>query len=234
MKKHISQTNAVLKPILLLLVALSMMSCSKSFYVVDHFEETTQNHESIAILPVEMIYLGKKPKSLSAEEIKQIEIEESKIFQASIFHEILGSTKRGKKPLRVEVQAYQTTLAMLEDKGISIHESWSMDPQDLMSILEVDAVLKGRVEKTRYMSDLTSYGIETGGRILSDVLPGGYSYTPVAISKAVDVSYSLVDTNGRHTLWSMDRSMNSTYRRNSQDMIDILNHRVAKKFPYRK
>ena len=59
---------------------IAVASCSRN-HIPSIAEEKTATHKIIAILPVEMIYTGSKPKNLNEEEILKIEENESKIFQ---------------------------------------------------------------------------------------------------------------------------------------------------------
>ena len=59
------------------------------------------------------------------------------------------------------------TQQLLATKGISVLEVQNHSPEELAAILGVDAVVHARIQKNRLMSDLASYGIELGVRILN-------------------------------------------------------------------
>ncbi|MCP3928791.1 MAG: hypothetical protein GY705_06790 [Bacteroidetes bacterium] len=79
----------------------------------------------------------------------------------------MRSTRSGKKPIYINLQHYDKTTYLLENAGISIRDAWKEDPERLAEILEVDAVVKARIEKQRFMSDLASFGIDLGIEIMN-------------------------------------------------------------------
>jgi len=217
---------------LLLLAA----GCSSPYYIVSDFDERTADNHTIAVLPFEVIFTGTMPKDMTQEHMDNIQEAESKAFQISLYNQILASTKGGKKPFRIDFQSYDKTTGILKDNNISIRESWNTDPQKLAEILGVDAVVKAHVEKARFMSDLASYGIEVGTDLINwlsnyhaaDWIPGG-----MTISKEVKTSYALIDKNNGTTLWSIHYDIESDWREKANAIIDHINHKAAKYFPYR-
>lgn len=215
-----------------LLVLLLTTGC-KRYYTTNNFDEKTIDHQTIAVLPFQMEFSGIQPKEYTPEIIEMIEENESLLFQASFFDEILQSTRNGRKPIRVDVQHYSKTLSLLEDNNIGIRDSWFEDPSKLAELLGVDAVVKARIQKTRYMSDAASYGIEVGTQIL-DVLTEGSILTGISPrNKDVKTSYSLVDKNQGTVLWSIDFDYQADWRSRSEDIVAAINFRSAKRFPYR-
>jgi hypothetical protein len=207
----------------------------KSYYIVSNFDELTAGHQTFAVLPFEMVFTGKKPEKLTDGDVDKIGEAESKAFMVSFYNEVLRSTKRGRKPIRISIQHYDKTLSILESNHIDIRASWKEDPGKLASLLGVDAVVKGHIEKRRLMSDLASYGIDLGIQIISILsnsdlwpwLPGG-----ATTSKEIKTNYSLVDTKGT-TLWSISYQSDADWRQRANDIIDYINSRAVKYFPYR-
>lgn len=220
-------------PTILTLFLLVFLTSCKKYYTTADFEEKTIDHQTIAVLPFQMSFSGIRPKELTPEDIKVIEEAESKIFQASFYDAILASTRRGKKQLRVDVQHFSKTLSLLENNGITIRDSWFEDPSKLAELLGVDAVVKSRIDKTRYMSDLASYGIEVGTQVINVLSRGRIIPGVSRRNKDVKTNYSLVDKNTGNTLWSIGFDYNADWRSRPEDMVDAINHRSAKKFPYR-
>lgn len=220
---------------LALLLAFLFTNC-KTAYQVPDFDQVTQDHRTVAILPFEMVFLGKTPKDLSEEDIREIEEAESQMFQSSFHSEVLRSAARMNRTYRVSLQPYATTTALLKKNGISIRESWTMEPEELAKLLEVDAVVSARVEKTRYMSDLTSYAIDAGAQVLREVtigFPGPWVPNQLSKSKDIVASYTLIDTDGSQVLWSVSCDVDANWQSRSNDIIDRLNRLSARRFPYR-
>lgn len=215
------------------LLFLLLFTGCKRYYTVQDFEEKTFDHRTIAVLPFQMEFTGVRPQDLTLDDIAIIEENESLTFQASFFNKILQSTRNGKKQLRVDIQHYSKTLSLLKENEIGIRDSWFEDPSKLAEILGVDAVVKARIEKTRYMSDLASYGVQVGSQILTVLTEGRVIPGISSRNKAVKTDFSLVDKNNGTVLWSIDFDYRADWRTRSEDLISAINHRSSRKFPYR-
>ncbi|MGI9544374.1 MAG: hypothetical protein ACR2MX_14030 [Cyclobacteriaceae bacterium] len=219
------------------MITLVMVSaCGKPYYLSSTFQDKTKDHEVIAILPVEMIFLGVMPEGLSENDILAIEEAESQAFQISLSNEILRSVKGGKRPLSIDFQPYSTTNQILQENGISIREIWRQSPESLASLLQVDAVVKGRIEKYRYMSDLASYGIYVATDVIAILSQGALSpYVPLGLGKTNDILASCALHSGDDglVLWSMSQERSADWGRPAPVVIDDINRRLARHFPYR-
>lgn len=209
------------------------VACSPH-YIASDFKDKTLIHTQVAILPIAIEHTGNLPDEWTAEDIFHIEEAESRSFQISLYREILRSTRNGRKPLSVDIQHYRKTQQILVEAGITISDSWQMDPQMLASTLGVDAVVIGNIRKTRYMSDLASYGIEVGTHIFNLITQHQFfPWIPITSqSKNVQVSYELIDRDGV-TLWSTNFDESANWRRPANEIIDGISRRAAQKFPYR-
>ena len=120
-------------------------------------------------MPVEIVFQGKRPKEITEEQIKQIEEGESIAFQLSLYNNLLKKSGQKKKDIKISFQSRDKTNRLLNENNISITNSWLATPESLAKMPGVDAVVKSKVEKTRYMSDLASYGVAVGISILDNV-----------------------------------------------------------------
>lgn len=215
---------------------IGLNACGKPYYVSSSFHDKTKDHEVIAILPVEMIFLGVMPEGLSENDILGIEEAESQAFQISLSNEILRSVKGGKRPLSIDFQPYSTTNQILEENDLSIREVWHRSPESLASLLQVDAVVRGRIEKYRYMSDLASYGIYVATDVIAILSQGALSpYIPLGLNKTNDVlaSCALYSGDDGLVLWSMSLEQSADWGRPAPVVIDDINRKLARNFPYR-
>lgn len=220
--------------LIVVLWAVLFAGC-KSYFVVNDFNSRTADHKSIAILPVEMIFTGVKPEKLTDLDLQSIGDAESKAFMISFYNEILRSTKGGKKSIRVDVQHYDRTLSLLKANNLDIRSAWMADPAELVTILGVDGVVKARIEKHRLMSDLASYGIDLGIHILSALTDYALLFwLPAEVTKAKEIkaNYSLMDKGGS-VLWSVAFDVDADWSEPANEIIDHINRRSAKTFPYR-
>ena len=110
-----------------------------------------------------------------------------------------------------------------------------MPPEELAEILGVDAVVRTRVKKTRYMSDLASYGIDVGIYVAHDVIhdvTDGEVHLPIpwGLTKTHDIWAAGEDGA---LLWQVAVRRATDWTRPANDVIEGITKKLAKKFPYR-
>ncbi|MFC1784476.1 hypothetical protein ACFL0J_02445 [Candidatus Neomarinimicrobiota bacterium] len=214
---------------------LLLASCTP-FFISHDFEIQTAYHRNIAILPFEMHYTGIIPDELDELAISEIEEAESKAFMISYYNEVLRSTRGGKKSIRVNIQHYKDTFQALVENDVSIIESWDMKAQELASLLQVDAVLRGDIEKNQLITDLESLGIDIGLHILNVLTENTlWPWIPYSLTKSKEIkaNYSLLNGQDGYTLWSIAYDIEADWRSPAKQIIDDVNRRSSKKFPYR-
>lgn len=214
--------------------AFVFTGCSKDYYLNSDFKKISANHQTLAIIPVEMVLTGQMPEDMDDSDIEALEEAESKAFQKSLYNQIHWSPSKSKH-LKVDFQSVEKTNEILDEHEISIRRSWKMTAEELAELLEVDAVVKVQVEKQRYMSDIASMGISIGKRII-DILT---RYRSVVVgnelSKTSDINSNCSIVNGKDgsILWSMKATSSTDWQRPSFEVIDRLNRQLAKDMPYR-
>lgn len=176
--------------------ALLFSSCSSNVYVDKaFFAQAKSNRQTLAILPVEVLFTGKLPKNWTDEHVAKLEKEQSsqlqeKIYEDFVFH---ASAKAEKNKWAVDLVDSRVVNDKLQQQGISLHESWKIPSDELARILEVDMIVRARVHNVRYMSQAAATGINVGASILEGILSrGGTSvYTPRARAGESDINLSL-------------------------------------------
>jgi hypothetical protein len=208
-------------------------SCSHKNYTTSYFDQQTANHRIIAVLPAEMIFTGTQPKDVSAEEIEKIEETESRMFQNYLFSSILRYANSNRYYTAVGLQDISTTQKLLEENNISIRDSWRQDDKKLAQLLGVDAVVRMRIQKKRYMSDLASFGVGYGTQVLNQIGNVG-KYIPYVPNKTNDIYASCNVVSNNQTLWNDDYRGSSNYNVSSEKVIDNITDNFGRHFPYRK
>lgn len=217
---------------------LLLGGCSKNYYISNNFEQRTQNHKVIAILPAQMIYTNNLLDDLGLEnqDLAEIEEAESRAFQISLSDQLLAMAQRGKKSMRVELQSLEQTNHLLASKNINIKSSWDKSPSELAAILGVDAVVKSRVEKQRYLPDLAAFGISLGTKIVSLLTRNPFwliNNGNVAKTNDLYISCSLIDGENNNVLWSTNANSSTDWNVSLREVADRLNNVFARKFPYK-
>lgn len=207
--------------------------CSRKHYAVSYFDQQTAQHRLIAVLPAEMIFTGIQPKDVNPEDIQKIEETESRMFQNYLFNSILRYANTNRYYTTVGVQDISTTQKLLEDNNISIRDSWREDDKKLAKILGVDAVVRMRIQKKRYMSDLASFGVGYGQQVLNQIGNVG-KFIPYVPNKTNDIYASCNVVSDNHSLWNDDYRGSSNYNVSSERVIDNITDNFGQHFPYRK
>lgn len=215
-----------------ILIIVFFSACSHKHYVTSYFDQQTANHKLIAVLPAEMIFTGTQPKDVTPEDIAKIEEMESKIFESYLVNSILRYANTQNYYMRVGVQDISTTQKLLEDNNISIRDSWKEDDKKLARILGVDAVVRMRIQKKRYMSDLASMGVSYGQQVLYQIGNVG-KFIPYVPNKTNDIYASCNVVSNNQTLWNDDYRGSSNYNVSSERVIDEITDNFGRHFPYR-
>ena len=230
---EVTMRKKVLLLSIVLIVFLTQF-CSRRWRANPIFLEKTANHRIIAVLPIEIVFTGKQPKKLTADQIDEIEEAESLAFQASLYRLLCLEQGRYRHPIVIDIQPVEKTNDILEDQGLSIRDTWKMEQVELSRILKVDAVVRSRVEKKRYMSGLASFGLEVGAAILNvlaDEFPLGF-LVPTA-TRRIRAHCFLYNGKDGFTLWAKNVEDYADWSLSANDIIDGINIHFARRFPYR-
>jgi hypothetical protein len=213
-----------------------LYSCSNKYYTAGNFEEKTQDHKVVAILPAEMIMSGKLPKNMSPEDIAKSEETESINFQYALLNSILRHANTRKYMTTVNFQDVNTTQKLLEQNNISVRESWKMNDNELAKLLNVDAVIRMRIQKQRYMSDEASYGISAAKSVMYKT--GVYSKVPVpvpsSVGKTFDIYASCNLISENQTLWNDNYKRAADWDTQPNVIIEWITDEFGENFPYKK
>lgn len=188
-----SRTTRLILP----LIILSLTSCTSKVYKdKSFFSKAKPASQTLAVLPAEVIYTGNLPKNWDADRLAKVEAEQSLKIQESVQEKLLFHAKnkniRGK--WNITVMDYRSINNKLEEKGISLKDSWKIPSSDLTAILGADMLIRTRVQNERIMSEAAAAGINVGVSVLRDVLSSTTSspvYLPRAKASDYDMSLSL-------------------------------------------
>ena len=220
---------------LLLFLAITTLVCAcggKDYYLAPTFKTRATAHKTVAVLPYDVITNGKVPEGMTETRKKEIEEEETKAFQQSLYNGLVSNL--GRSP--IQIQAPNKTNNILRTKGINMRDVAKSNPEDLAKILGVDAVVFATVTKYRYMDDKAAMGIGLGKSVLSSVTRGQSNlYTSGVSSKTNDVKVtcSLIDAKTGEVLWKINSDTEVDWNKTSNVVIDRVNGRLSESFPYK-
>ncbi len=220
-----------------IVVAFVSTSCHK-YYTNSNFDNATANHKTVAVLPANVILTGNQPKKMTAEDIAKQELAESTTFQQSLYNNILRHANSKKYETSIQVQPVEKTSELLKNSNITFRDVASTSDETLCKLLGVDAVVRLKVQKTRYMSGLVSFGAD----VLNDILfgnvgvfiPGTMTPTPNAPTKTNDVIADCTVQSNGVVLWNDNYARQADWQRPANDIVEGVTNSFGKHFPYRK
>jgi len=212
---------------------LFLFSCSNRYYNASNFEEKTENHKLVAILPAEVTFSGKQPKNLSPEDIAKAEERESIDFQYALMNSILNHANTRKYITTVNFQDINTTLKLLEQNNISVRDSWKKDDNELAKLLGVNSVIRMNIRKQRYMSDEASYGVGVAKQIVYKTGIGSKIPVPNSVGKTYDIYASCNLLSDNQTLWNDNYKRSTDYEVQPNVVVEWITNWFGENFPYK-
>lgn len=214
---------------------LLLAGCAAVRYEAPDFGARASGHRTIAVLPFEMIFTGRPPARLAPDQVARIEEGESLAFQAALYDSLLHySSANKRRRIRVDIQPIEVTNQILDQNDIELRRTWGMEPTELARFLGVDAVVRTRVQKTRYLSDFASYGIDVGLSVLHE--SGVAEHLPLPdLARTHDIYAEsiLVDAADGRLLWKRAVERRADWAHPANDVIVHVTRKLAKRFPYR-
>jgi len=226
-----------MKKLSITLIAVFFAACTTVDYQSPEFVAQARGHQTVAVLPFEMVFTGRVPARLTPYQIARVEERESLDFQWWFYNHLLDrSSADRKRPIYVHIQPVETTNRLLDDAGIGLRDSWTESTERLARILGVDAVVRTSVHKTRYLSDVASYSLDVGHHVLHEVIDDAADLVippGATTTHEVFVDSSVSNGDDGRLLWRVAVHRGTDWTRPANDVIAGLTKKLAKKFPYR-
>ncbi len=203
--------------LLIALFGLSIFTLSgqKNIYESGKFDEISQHHEVLAILPF-LTRLDLKT-DLSNEELRALERKEGLAVQNAL--ETYFSKRKKKKKFSVAFQNTQNTNAILAKNNITYSNIDVYTIKELSELLGVDGIISGNLD----LNILLSKGVPTEFSII-DYFLGEANYGRIGIK--------ISDGKLGKLLWKYEKQITKKTGKNTDDLIDRMMKMAAKKFPY--
>lgn len=199
---------------LLLLISISV-SAQKNIYESKNFDDLSENHQVLAILPF-LTNLDLKD-GISKNELKQLEEKEGYAVQNAL--ETYFSKRKRKKKFSVEFQNTKNTNAILAQNNITYKNIDVYTIKQLSVILQVDGIISGNMD----LNILLSKGVPTEFSFV-DYFSGDSNYGRIGIK--------ISDGTSGKLLWKYEKKINKKTGKNTNDLIDRMMKLATRKFPY--
>ena len=215
-------------------LALLLFSCgtNRAIYQSPDFAQKTARHKTVAILPVYMVQTGHLPRDVSEDDVKAANEKLGYVFQESLQSFILKQTQKAKKGQLVSFQATQKTNAILKEKGLSMEALYGKQPEEIASLLDVDAVIMTNMNHNKNFSDGVAYGLAAARTVVNVISRKTTVGTGVNASD-VNINCSLYDAQDSKLLWKTYRDGGTNLPANVIDLFEHYSNWIAKKLPYK-
>ena len=197
------------------LMGTLILHAQKNIYESDAFDELSQKHEVLAILPF-ITHLDLK-ENLTKDELNAMEKKEGLAVQNAL--ESYFSQRKKKKKFSVDFQNTKNTNAILAQNNITFENMDIYTTKQLSELLQVDGIISGNLDLNVLLSD----GVATNFSII-DYFLGEANYGRIGIK--------ISDGDKGKLLWKYEKEINKKSGKNTNDMIDRMMKLASRKFPY--
>lgn len=206
--------------ITLFFLSLGVVSNAQTkLYAHPQFDIIAKDHKSIAIVPfdAQVTLRPKQMKEITPQQLAEMQKGEGLAIQQSMFTWFLQRQKRGK--LHLEVQDPKKTNALLLSNNIANPNT--VTPEELAQILGVDAVITGRFETDKPMSE--------GASIAMGLLVGFWGQT-----NSATINMSVNNGTDGTLLWNYNKRVAGSLGSSTDSLINTLMRKASRRLAYTK
>lgn len=201
----------------LTLFATAMAMGQKNIYESIRFDEYTEDHEILAIVP--FIANLELKKAVDQDELEVLAQKEGYAVQNAL--ETYFSRRKKRKKFNVDFQNIANTNAILAQNNITYDNIDTYTTKELCKILEVDGIISGNLN----LNILLSEGVPTDFSIL-DYFSGNANYGRIGVK--------ISDGETGKLLWKYENEISKKTGKNTNELIDKMMKTASRKFPYDK
>ncbi|MER3376458.1 MAG: hypothetical protein RIM83_17595 [Allomuricauda sp.] len=202
---------------IIVFLAVTVASAQKNIYENRKFDELTEEHEVLAIMPF-IAYLELK-EVVDRDELKVLAEREGYAVQNAL--ETYFSKRKKRKKFNVDFQNIMNTNAILAQNGIDYDNLDIHTTQELCKILDVDGIISGNLN----LNILLSEGVPTDFNLL-DYFSGDANYGRIGVK--------ISDGESGKLLWKYENEISKKTGKNTTELIDKMMKAASRKFPYDK
>ena len=201
----------------LTLFATAMAMGQKNIYESIRFDEYTEDHEILAIVP--FIANLELKKAVDQDELDVLAQKEGYAVQNAL--ETYFSRRKKRKKFNVDFQNIANTNAILAQNNITYDNIDTYTTKELCKILEVDGIISGNLN----LNILLSEGVPTDFSIL-DYFSGNANYGRIGVK--------ISDGETGKLLWKYENEISKKTGKNTNELIDKMMKTASRKCPYEK
>jgi len=200
------------------LIAIQV-SAQNRLYEDPDFPAIAKKHKLIAILPFDatVSLRPKQMEGMTTEQLNKLGENEGYNIQQSMYSWFLTRKQRGE--MTVDVQNPIETNALLERNNTGYYTLNTKTPKELAQILGVDAVIMGKFETSKPMSE--------GASVALALLVGFWGNTDKAV-----LNMFIYNGEDGKTLFNYHRAINGSLGTNADNLINKLMRKSSRKIAY--
>jgi len=222
----------------LLTMILLITSCSRNRHLTGDYMKYANSHRTVAVLPYDITIIGKDARELTPDQLDLVILEESELFQQSLYSEVLKRTGRRDKDIQISVLDIRRTNRLLDDAGIDGLNIGEYSANEIGKILSVDAVVTTRLIKEGFLNRETAMIADVLSTSVLDKidLPISILANRRKLTRAskVDIYAYIVDTDSDKAVWQYNTECDLDWELEPSEVIESINGSISKNFPYRK
>jgi len=222
---------------LLLTIVLLLASCSRNRHLTGDYEKYANSHRSLAVLPYDITIIGKDARELTPEQLDEVILTESELFQQSLYGEVLKRTGIDDDDVDISVQDIRRTNRLLRAANINGLNIGEYSATELGDILGVDAVVSTRLIKegflnreTALLADIVSTTVINSTSVPTTILA---NRRKLVRSSKVDVYAYIVDAESDRPIWQYNTECDLSWDMEPNEVIENINGSISRRFPYR-
>lgn len=206
----------MMRRLLLFFFLLSFATqAQKEIYESSRFDELSENHQILAIMP--FIAQLELERDLSQNEAEKLTEREGYAVQEAL--ETYFSRRKKRKKFNVEFQNVKNTNALLKKNGINYDNIDIYTSKELSELLGVDGIISGSLD----LNILLSKGVPTNFSLL-DYFNGNSNYGRIGIKVSDGATGKL--------LWKYEQQITKKTGKNTTELIDKMMKKASRSFPY--
>lgn len=220
-----------------LFVLITSSCASYKRQITKDYYKHSQDHKTVAVVPFDITVKGKTLDELSPQEIDDFILEESVLFQQSLYSELLRRSGNSKGDIQVTIQDVRTTNKLLTDAGVDGLNIQEHTARQLGDILGVDAIVSVKLIKEKFLNREMALAAE----ILRETIQNSTINLPTTPSQSrkltrsskVDMYSYVLDVDSESALWQYNFEYDLSWDMDTDDAVELINARIARRFPYR-
>ncbi len=204
------------KTILPVLVSVLILGACATVYRSPRFYEIRPSHRLVALLPFDVaISPVRLPKDMTMEMLREMEKDEGYKTQSLFFARFL----RRSADFAVAFQDIDKTNALLARNNLGFADLRTMTKEDLARILGVDAVITGKIQRQKPMSEAAAIAV--------GILVGFWGPTNEVI-----VDLTIHDGMTGELFWKYSHELSGSIGSSSEQLVQAFTRKIARNFPY--